>query len=76
MSSTVGGNRWHIYGPDAHAERERLEFAGGDHSAIGVRHAELEIVIALGVSTDNDDSYDPATSKTLEMEILASGEIV
>ena len=38
--------------------------------------SELEIVIALGTSSDNGDSFDPLTSKTLEMEILASGEIV
>jgi hypothetical protein len=38
--------------------------------------SDLEIVIALGTSSDGDDSFDPETSKTLEMEILASGEIV
>lgn len=38
--------------------------------------SDLEIVIALGTSSDGDESFDPATSKTLEMEILPSGEIV
>jgi hypothetical protein len=46
------------------------------HRAVASITSELEIVIALGTSSDNGDSFDPLTSKTLEMEILASGEIV
>lgn len=46
------------------------------HRAVASITSDLEIVIALGASSDSGDSYDPTTSKTLEMEILASGEIV
>lgn len=38
--------------------------------------ADLEIVIAVGASRDGNTSFDPDTSRTLEMEVLATGEIV
>ena len=46
------------------------------HRAVAVINSALEIAIALGTSGDDGDSFDPATSKTVEMEVLASGEIV
>ena len=49
---------------------------GKVHRAVAAINSALEIAIALGTSSDDGDSFDPATSKTVEMEVLASGEIV
>lgn len=49
---------------------------GQVHRAVATIGDDLEIVIAEGSSSDGNDLFDPASSRTREMEILASGEIV
>ncbi len=44
--------------------------------AVATISAELEIVIATGASLDGNTLFDPESSKTLEMEILPTGDIV
>jgi hypothetical protein len=44
--------------------------------AVATINEELEITVAMGASFDEQDVYDPGTSKTLNLEIMANGEIV
>jgi hypothetical protein len=48
---------------------------GKIYHAVATISSDLEIVIAEGLSAD-DDSFDPASSRTRELEVLANGEIV
>jgi hypothetical protein len=61
-------------------DREVIAFTrvgeGKVQRAVALINSALEINIALGTSSDSGDVLDPDTSKTLEMEILPSGEIV
>lgn len=61
-------------------DREVIAFTrvedGKVQRAVALIDGELEIAIAIGTSGDGGNSFDPATSQTVEMEVLASGEIV
>ncbi|MBV6443161.1 MAG: hypothetical protein EPGJADBJ_04890 [Saprospiraceae bacterium] len=46
------------------------------YRAVATIGDDREIVIAEGSSSDGNALFDPASSRTREMEILASGEIV
>lgn len=55
----------------------QTKVAGGQvYRAVAAISDELEIVIAEGISSDGDDHFDPASSRTRILEILANGEIV
>ncbi|MBX2892611.1 MAG: hypothetical protein KF734_16910 [Saprospiraceae bacterium] len=49
--------------------------AGKVSRAVATISEGLEINIAAGASPEGSDTYDPATSRMLEMEILPTGEI-
>lgn len=46
------------------------------HRAVATINEEWEIIIGEGTSFDGSDLFDPTTSKTRHLEILANGEIV
>lgn len=46
------------------------------YRAVASISAELEIVVAEGFSSDAADHFDPESSRTRELEILPTGEIV
>lgn len=46
------------------------------YRAVATISPDLEITIAEGFSSDADDHFDPESSKTRELEILPTGEIV
>lgn len=46
------------------------------YRAVASISPELEIVVAEGISSDAADHFDPESSRTRELEILPSGEIV
>ncbi len=48
---------------------------GKVHRAVATINGEYELDIALGTSYGSEDLLDPSTSRTLRLEILASGEI-
>jgi hypothetical protein len=44
--------------------------------AVATINEELEITVAMGASFDEQDVYDPGTSRTLNLEIMANGQII
>jgi hypothetical protein len=49
---------------------------GRVYRAVATINDEWEIIVAEGTSADGDALFDPTSSKTRHLEILASGEIV
>ncbi len=54
----------------------RVERDGSIHRAVATINEEYEILIAEGRSSGPGDAFDPTTSRTRHVEIMANGEII
>ena len=53
-----------------------VEADGSIHRAVATINEDYEILIAEGHSSGPSDAFDPTTSRTRNVEIMANGEIV